>query len=126
MRKVLILIDDDKVANFINRKIIERTFPEPDIHQFLSAWEAIDYLYKVDPSEELKIVILLDINMPGMNGWDFLKELQKEFDHSFITVHILSSSVDPEDKIMASGFSVVKSFITKPLSKEKIQNQISY
>lgn len=126
MRKVLVLIDDDKIANLINRKTIEKALPEPKIHQFLSAWEALDYLYKINPSEDLKILILLDINMPGMNGWDFLNELQKEFDHSFITVHILSSSVDPEDKIMAYGFSVVKSFITKPLSKEKIQNHISY
>lgn len=123
----MVLIDDDKIANVINRKIVERFYSDKaEIQQYTSAWDGLDYINRISASEGLRITVLLDINMPEMNGWEFLEEVSREFNQLSIAVHILSSSVDPEDRKTASNFSVVKSFISKPLSKEKVENNINY
>lgn len=120
MKKVIFFVDDDKLANLISRKNLEKVHPKAVIYQFYSGWEAIDYLSVIETSEMQKIVIFLDINMPGMNGWEFLEELKKEYAHLPVVVHILSSSVDPEDQGRADTYDMVRSFISKPLTKEKI------
>ena len=63
--------------------------------------------------------MLLDLNMPGMNGWEFL-EAVKPLDRPPERVFILTSSLDERDKTMATNYPSVKGYITKPLNSESI------
>lgn len=122
MTKLLLLIDDDLLVNLINRKFIERVLPSSEIRSFVSAYEALDFLHNLKNLQSLEPVIFLDINMPLMNGWDFLDEIRKEFNSRDFEIFVLSSSVDPEDMRRAESYPLVRSFISKPLSVEKIKS----
>jgi CheY-like chemotaxis protein len=73
--------------------------------------------------ENLPDLIFLDLNMPGFSGWDFLEEferLQSSF-RKAINIYIVSSSIDPNDKLNASQYHFVKGFLTKPVKKERLE-----
>ena len=73
--------------------------------------------------QNLKTVVLLDINMPVLDGWEFLEQIQKSnFYHlAELEIYMVSSSTDERDILKAKDYDFVKGFIIKPLSKEKIQ-----
>lgn len=114
----IILIDDDKIVNFINRKIIQNTDSNVKLQDFNEAAKALAYL-KENP-DAAPDIILLDINMPVMNGWEFLDAFVKLNIRS--VVYMLSSSIDPSDRLKASQYSCVRNFISKPLTADSIQN----
>lgn len=114
--KHILLIDDDPLNNLINRKLIARFLPEVEVTEDVDAREALDRI-KNDFTPDL---ILLDINMPGMNGWDFLDHFQKMGKE--ITVYILTSSIDSADYRKAESYKQVKKYIEKPLNSQKITN----
>ncbi|NJW53757.1 response regulator [Salinimicrobium oceani] len=120
MKATVILIDDDTLVNLINRKMIERVLPNVEIRSFLSAYEALDFFYSLDNLVHQKLVIFIDINMPGMNGWELLDEIEKELPHEHLEIHLLSSSIDPGDIGKAENNALVKSYIIKPLNVEKV------
>jgi CheY-like chemotaxis protein len=68
-------------------------------------------------------IIFLDLNMPVMNGWDFLEHFSKEFYPQFnaIKVVILSSTIDPSDYLKAKQYEAVTHFLSKPLTVEMLQ-----
>lgn len=118
------LIDDDDIYQFTAKKIIERINPAQKILTFSNGKEAIEYLTHNFSSKELPDVIFLDINMPVMNGWEFLEaydrvkgELQKP-----ITIYMVSSSIDEQDRLKSKSFKTVKDYISKPLDKHMLIN----
>ncbi len=121
----LMIIDDDEINNFIVARIIAKI---PNINAkvdtCLNGQIAIDLLntLKEDPSL-LPDIIFLDINMPVMNGWEFLNEFEriKKSLNKNIKIFMLSSSVYNDDINLAKNYTAVNSFISKPLSLEKIQ-----
>lgn len=116
--KNIILIDDDEINNFINRKLLSRYDHDLAIIEFIVAKEALDHLRKSGNS--LPDIILLDINMPGMNGWEFIREFTK-LNLNGTRIIMLTSSIDQRDEVKASSFSEVKGYFTKPLDNLKIQ-----
>jgi len=113
------LIDDDNVTNMLNRFFLEEHYPTLEIRSFIYANEALDVLAQ---GREKVDFVLLDINMPGMNGWEFLEALQLT-EHTADTlpeIYMLSSSLDPEDQAKARNSALVKGFISKPLEVEKL------
>lgn len=114
----LIIIDDD----VLQHRIIELQAAKAGLLQiggFFEGKSAIDYLMQHrDDACRLPDVILLDINMPGMNGWDFLEATEPLFPllGKDITIVVVSSSVDPQDKSRAFQFPQVKHFISKPVT----------
>lgn len=124
----ILLVDDDFATNFINKKIIQRTNITEHIQVSLNGKEAIDYLCKKGkfqsetdefPQPEL---ILLDINMPVMDGWEFI-ETYKNLDienKENIAIVMLSSSFNPADKTKAESIAEITTFRQKPMSKEAL------
>ncbi len=123
--KLVLLVEDDPITIMVCDRIIMMSAFAEKVISCENGKYAIDYLKDLaEKGEEKPEIIFLDINMPVMNGWDFLEEFEKvRSSYSKLPdIYILSSTVDPEDYKRAKTFPAVVSFISKPLSKEVLQN----
>jgi len=121
--KEIWLVDDD----FIFCRVIEKTILKIHITnkvvQFQSPEQAFDELEKrLSDESELPEIIFLDINMPGMDGWQFLESVSEMNDRikNEIQIFISSSSVYSEDIDQAKTYPFIVEYLIKPISKEKI------
>src|SRR4051812_5900151 len=114
------LVDDDAVLNMINTKVIQLSRLALKVSAFSNARDALAALKQTGDTEpgEFPALIFLDINMPDMNGWDFLDELVKfpEYLLSQCNVVMLTSSIDLFDIKRSKTYSIVADYITKPLN----------
>lgn len=114
------LVDDDEDDNFFHEKEITDNDLARTVIVQDSARKALDYLKaKTDPLTDL---IFLDINMPGMTGWEFLNEyglLEQELKGRAVIV-MLSTSANPKDIEKAKTWNFVSDYVTKPLTKERL------
>jgi len=120
--KNILLVDDDPINNLINQRLISKVELGDKTHEFLSGMSALEFLQKLDLSEGS--LILLDINMPIMNGWEFLDNYLERFSNRNDIILILSSSIDFLDRIKAQEYSIVSGFLEKPLTLEKLKEHI--
>ena len=116
----ILLIDDDKIANLINKRVLEKTNQSFEIDTVGNGEEGVQYIRKaLLECEQFPSVIFLDINMPKLNGWEFLKEYNDimlsnpKVDKNIIIM--LTTSVDPRDKERADKDESVIKFLSKPL-----------
>jgi CheY-like chemotaxis protein len=120
----VLLVDDDEINNFISIKLIKKALLNTEIMACLNGKFAIDQLVEIQRKDPAKLpdYILLDINMPIMNGWEFLDEYKRlNIDPSGKTkIFIISSSVFSNDINKARSYPLVKDFISKPLNVDKI------
>lgn len=117
----LLVIDDDDINIFIIKKIVEKTGYEAKMVAKTNGQLAIDYLKElIDTAEPLPHLILIDINMPILNGWEFLEAYEKLGIEENIDMYMLSSSVYENDIEKAKTYKTVKGFISKPLSIERL------
>jgi response regulator RpfG family c-di-GMP phosphodiesterase len=119
-----ILVDDDKVNNMICTKIIRKLYSEATVTSFLTAREGLNHIVSRygQPHNTDVAVLLLDIIMPEMDAWDFLKEFES-FEPSLkdrIKIYIISSSVDKKDMMKANADKHVEYYLMKPLTSESI------
>lgn len=121
--RLILLIDDDPVTNIINTRIIKKYFTF-NVIVFTDPQAALNQLKKWSTLQaEFPDIIFLDINMPNMDGWDFLEAFQ-EFPANMrqkCQVIILSSSIDFYDVKKSRTYTAVKDFISKPLTPEKLR-----
>jgi CheY-like chemotaxis protein len=120
----VLLVDDDEINNFISIKLIKKALLNTEIMACLNGKFAIDQLLEIQRKDAAKLpdYILLDINMPIMNGWEFLDEYKRlNIDPLGKTkIFIISSSVFSNDINKARSYPLVKDFISKPLNVDKI------
>tara|TARA_R110002051_G_scaffold192723_1_gene261260 strand:+ start:9116 stop:9541 length:426 start_codon:yes stop_codon:yes gene_type:complete len=131
MKKNFMLIDDCEIELFINQKYIEKGVVDSKIKSFKRAKEALDYLssYNDKSSREdffFPDIILLDLSMPEMNGFQFLKKFS-ELENSklkSINIYILSYSINFNEISVFEQQNLCQGFINKPLSSQKIEQII--
>lgn len=118
-----IVVDDDSVNNLICRKVIRHLFPKADVVTFTNPETALTYIKSTYAnSSGNETILLLDLNMPILSGWDFL-EVFEDFDANIkgqVKIYILSSSIDQNDKDCAANNKNISGYIEKPLTKENI------
>jgi CheY-like chemotaxis protein len=119
-----IVIDDDRINNSICRKIIQSVAPDSDIQTFFDPNAGLVYIHSTYSTRQPnKVILLLDINMPTLFGWEVLEEFKNFSDivKQHFKIFRLSSSIDPHDKEKAAKNSLVSGYIEKPLTVLKIQ-----
>ncbi|WP_379084217.1 response regulator [Pedobacter sp. UC225_65] len=121
----LLVIDDDDINIFIIKKIVEKTGFDIDMVAKSNGQQAIDYLNEtITEHKTLPNLVLIDINMPVMNGWEFVEAYQTLGIKQNVDLYILSSSVYENDIEKTKSYSTVKGFISKPLSIERLSELI--
>lgn len=111
-------IDDDPISNLISARMMVRVWPDAELSCYPCARAALSALARVDWPE----CIFLDLNMPGMDGWQFLDALQAlPSPGTRPSVVILSSSVMMEDIERALRHPLVEGYLTKPLHMAELR-----
>lgn len=118
----VLMIDDNELDLLISRKLISKQISTLKFTEFTNAVQALSYLQSVEKNEF--DIILLDLNMPEMNGWDFL-EVYKNLPDNSASVYILTSSLDTKDKLRSKEYEVVKGYFDKPLKSNYISEIIN-
>jgi CheY-like chemotaxis protein len=128
MIKKVLCVDDDTISLTISQLLLKRAGFAEEVDTVIDGSEALDYFEKIfnqsdTPASIAPELILLDINMPVMNGWEFLQEYTFRYLEKLpnTRIVILSSTIDPEDFALAKHYPVVIQFISKPLSTENLE-----
>ncbi len=128
----VICVDDDPIALLLSKLVLSKADFASQVITAANGEIALEYLERPEVIEENKnsknpLIILLDLNMPVMDGWEFLEQFSKTIfnEHYQKTkIILLSSSIDPNDIERSKDFSMVLDFIHKPLTKDMLENII--
>jgi CheY-like chemotaxis protein len=119
MIPTLMLIDDSSFDQMVYKRIAAKSGVVGTLLQFLDATEALAYLS--DPANKQPDLILLDINMPQMDGFEFLEAATERFGIKLCPIVVmLTTSLNPKDEDRAKRFEVVRDFLNKPLTHEQL------
>jgi CheY-like chemotaxis protein len=122
----ILLVDDDEPTNFLNKMTLEQAGCARHIQVAQSGQQALDYLLDCDPDQEgltgyhdVPDLIFLDINMPAMDGWEFLekyRQLPPEKKAATVLI-MLTTSLNPDDEIKTHSIPEITGFENKPLNE---------
>ncbi len=117
----IFIIDDDPISIFFTERALQMGGVQAKIQTYLSAEEALTFLRKATV-DELPDIIFLDLNMPQVDGWEFLESFEQlqEKARNKSLIYILTSSLDTSDVAKADDYQIVKGFIHKPISSDDI------
>jgi CheY-like chemotaxis protein len=117
MRLKVLIVDDDGIVLFLHKTSLKKTGISIDPLSFYNGKDALDYLLKNQNDDDIYL-ILLDINMPGMNGWEFLDEINIKSFKERVYVVMVTSSTYKREKDKAKLYENVIDFFEKPLDAE--------
>lgn len=120
IKKALIL-EDDPIASVLIRLTIDSSNLVEETTVVPNGKEGMAYLQMLSPDDSYPDIILLDLNMPIMNGFEFLSALENYLKGKEIPVFILTSSIDEEDRHRAETYTCVKGFLVKPMKKNNLK-----
>ncbi len=110
----ILFVDDDRIQHMINKKNLLRLRPDLELFFFENPFLALEWMDNNEAD-----LLLLDVNMPEMSGWEFLDELVKK--NNQIDVKMLTSSMDPDDIQKSADYNQITGFLVKPLQGKAIE-----
>lgn len=124
----ILFIDDDEASNFYHEYILKNCSFINKTNSFTSPSKALKYFKNLNEQQnKLPDIVFLDINMPEINGFDFLDKLESFNLENYPPIMLLTTSVNPIDKNRAKVHPLVYDFINKPLTiqhLEKLRNEL--
>ena len=127
-KKLIWIVDDDAIYQIIINKLIKKSGAFSANSSFTNGKEAINTLKnRLGDIDSLPDIILLDINMPVMDGWEFMEEIKmiKSKIDKHIIIYIVSSSIASEDKNKSKTFTDIVGYISKPISVDDLLTIVS-
>lgn len=122
--KSILLVDDDETTNFLNKFFIRQVDAGLPVYIAENGKEAISQLKQWNQEEDFPCLLILDTNMPVMNGWEFLNAFAEQFDDAFreqITIVMLTALDTEENRKLALACPDVTDTVQKPLSDLKFR-----
>jgi len=116
----VLVVDDDAVFSLLTTKFLEKIHFDKNLQKFKNGLEAFTFLEN-HYNQQDDFVVLLDIEMPVMNGWEFLKAIQKKVYSRNTFVYMVTASVEEEDKEKAGSYKLVRGYESKPLTADKLE-----
>lgn len=118
----LLLVDDDPTTNFFNKHLVGKVKAFKNVHEAANGKEALEVIKKMNENGQHPDMILLDINMPIMDGFEFLDNysLLEESMRSSVVICMLTTSLAKEDLERSKKYKVLDDYIDKPLYEAKI------
>lgn len=121
------VVDDDEICRYLMQELIRDIECTQSLMQFKDGLDALNYLVKHhDEPDKLPDLILLDLEMPQMDGWQFLEEFVPEHFSKEIAIFIISSSLNFNDYHVSKTYLPVKGYLVKPVTKEQLLETVSY
>ncbi len=115
------IIDDDDITIYLADNIMKKVNFCEKVEKFTHGIDAINRLkFAIERNEDVPDVVLFDLNMPGMDGWEFIEEFSKLPFRKEIPAFIFTSSIDSHEHEKANQFEAIKGVILKPLNVQKI------
>ncbi len=123
----VLIVDDDEIYLYLMKRILKGLSNGMEIHTSTDGEQAIDFIKKCNAEKKLAPkIILLDVNMPFLDGWGFLEEFKKlkiNFEDK-IHIYLVTSSELPVDKKRAKEYKELNGYIVKPISEEKLSGML--
>ena len=118
----LLLIDDDEITNFAVDAILSRVDTIQSYEIKDNGWDALEFLRECESKNQFPHLIFVDLNMPEMDGFEFIERYQSLFwpSHQFTKINVLSSSVSEKDRQRSLSYSCVSEYTYKPLTEKKL------
>ena len=117
MKAEIIIVDDDEIMLRLHEKVVEMNVNSP-VRLFNNGKDALRHV----SNKTKKYLLFLDLNMPGMDGWEFLEKAEALNLTKNLLVVIVSSSIDMSDKMTAKKYACVVDYIEKPLNRSKLDH----
>jgi CheY-like chemotaxis protein len=125
----LLLIDDDEMFNFLHQTIIKQIDSSVEVGIFQMSTNGLAEIQrKIRDHEILHEVMMIDIRMPEMDGFELMEELEKLPKDAFKTtkIYFVTSSIDDRDRQRAASFPLLSGYLEKPISFDKIKEILAY
>lgn len=125
--KQICIIDDDDICTVIMKKNISKLYPALPIASYKHGQEALDAFMKLKhDEEELSCVIFLDLNMPVLDGWEFLEIFTRLIRKTKkqVSIYVISSSISNTDKSRVSSYHEVSGYLLKPITRSMLQEVV--
>ena len=116
----ILVIDDDSIDVFVHEEVLRQHAPNAEIVMYMDARSALDRIRADHANIDL---ILMDINMPVLSGWDLIESMREADIHT--PVLMVSSSNHPRDLSRMDASELIQAFIPKPLTIEKLETYLS-
>lgn len=119
-KMIICVVDDDFVFRTTSKRMLQKLRHSDDVLMFEDGEKAFEFIEKHQNEKDvLPDVIFLDLNMPYMDGWDFLDEYMALKPAKKITIYVVSSSILDSDRDRAKTYSEVSDYLIKPVEKEQ-------
>ncbi|OUJ70900.1 response regulator [Hymenobacter crusticola] len=118
------VIEDDPITSIITELVVKQNAAFGEVQKYMNGQEAYDALVALQWAEEVPDLILLDLNMPVMDGWEFLDAFSALQLPKQVCVYVLTSSIHPEDMEKSRMYKEVKGYFTKPLDGDVLNQMV--